>query len=161
MGDQRGCRVRKHQVHHCQSMARIEKTCCCGVSKRHALRTAEFLLVNCMECVDVSLRAAGPIFVCIAVTLISGVIWTWFTYVLDRLADPGHPLRYFHLLIAFTLIFNVFFNYLSTVFTKPGFTPINFEPPPPDLETQRLEDEHEKYHPDGFSRFCKKCRRPK
>jgi len=115
----------------------------------------EFLLIQCMKCVDVSLRAAGPAFVVFAITLISGVIYTWFTYIIDKLAEPGTLLRYFHLLIASTLIFNVFFNYLSTVLTPPGKTPDDYEHPAPDAEA-RLQDPHDQYYADGFGRFCKK-----
>ena len=141
-------------------MVHREQQCCCGVSRRQAIHTAEFMLVHCMKCVDVSLRAAGPAFVVFAITLISGVIWTWFTYVIDKLAAEGTLLRYAHISVAFTLIFNVFFNYLSTVLTPPGATPAEYEHPPADPEA-RLEDPNEQYYADGFSRFCKKCRRPK
>mmetsp|Transcript_55219 Transcript_55219/g.89496 ORF Transcript_55219/g.89496 Transcript_55219/m.89496 type:complete len:353 (-) Transcript_55219:481-1539(-) len=140
-------------------MVQNEK-CMCGVSRRQALHVGEFFLIQCMKCVDVSLRAAGPAFVVFAITLISGVIYTWFTYIIDKLADPGTLVRSLHILIASTLIFNVFFNYLSTVLTSPGKTPDDYEHPAPDAEA-RLQDPHDQYYADGFGRFCKKCRRPK
>ena len=41
-----------------------------------------------------------------AITLISGVIYTWFTFIIDKIADPGTPLRYFHLLVCSARIFS-------------------------------------------------------
>eukprot|EP00292_Cryptomonas_paramecium_P011606 CAMPEP_0113707556 /NCGR_PEP_ID=MMETSP0038_2-20120614/28468_1 /TAXON_ID=2898 /ORGANISM="Cryptomonas paramecium" /LENGTH=309 /DNA_ID=CAMNT_0000633117 /DNA_START=25 /DNA_END=951 /DNA_ORIENTATION=+ /assembly_acc=CAM_ASM_000170 len=125
--------------------------------KRCIVTTIDTWVFSTLKFFDFFLRWAGPVFVVIAVVLISGVIWTWFNYVLPTLAEPKSFLQLVHIMIANFLIFNVFFNYFMTLFTRPGNPPEDYGMTC-DVENGRGEET--KYW-DGFGRFCKKCRKPK
>mmetsp|Transcript_60253 Transcript_60253/g.141947 ORF Transcript_60253/g.141947 Transcript_60253/m.141947 type:complete len:337 (+) Transcript_60253:51-1061(+) len=127
--------------------------------KRVCFKLLETCIFASMGVIDNALRIIGPFFVLFAVTLISGVIWAWFKYILDTVADPGTPMRYVHITIACTLIFNVAWNYFRTVFVSPGQTPDEYDQN--DIETGVVSKLDPGKFWDGFGRFCKKCRKPK
>jgi len=113
-----------------------------------------------LGCFDNFLRAVGPVFVFFAVVLISGVVYSWFTFVLPVIAPPGSLLWTVYIVVAVWLTFNVYWNYISTIVTPAGAVPSDYEDPlPRDPESQL--DMREEKHPDGFKRWCKKCRKPK
>mmetsp|Transcript_47955 Transcript_47955/g.116783 ORF Transcript_47955/g.116783 Transcript_47955/m.116783 type:complete len:321 (-) Transcript_47955:177-1139(-) len=116
----------------------------------------DIFLTNMLKCFDAFLRAAGPIFVCFAITLVSGVVYSWFTFVLPNLAEKDTVGYYFHVTIAVWLTYNVAWNYLKTVLTPPGQPPEDWGQ---DIEGQG--GELAGRHPDGSKRWCKKCKRPK
>jgi len=114
-------------------------------------RTWNAFLLCCERVVDVGLRITGPIYVVLATSLISVVIYVFYTVIL--------PLRYplysvkgvIHTVCPAIVIFNIFFNYFYCVFTNPG-------QPPPVLRPDNLVDAE---IAERYTRWCKRCRKPK
>eukprot|EP01095_Lingulamoeba_sp_RSL-Kostka_P005548 TRINITY_DN168_c0_g2_i1.p1 TRINITY_DN168_c0_g2~~TRINITY_DN168_c0_g2_i1.p1 ORF type:complete len:315 (+),score=48.72 TRINITY_DN168_c0_g2_i1:43-987(+) len=94
----------------------------------------------------------GPVCVLVALTLITGIIYVYFTAILPYYTDSyfsfiGLP----HLILAFWLIFNIYFNYLMAIFTSPGHTP----------ETYSINEEYDEDDIESVFKFCRSCKKPK
>jgi len=97
------------------------------------------------------LRITGPLYVVLATALILTVAFVFYTIIF--------PLRYsiytlegaFHATTAFLVIFNVFFNYFYCVFTNPGQPPAVLRP----------ENHVDAEIAERYTRWCKRCRKPK
>eukprot|EP00270_Netrium_digitus_P005477 TRINITY_DN17273_c0_g1_i1.p1 TRINITY_DN17273_c0_g1~~TRINITY_DN17273_c0_g1_i1.p1 ORF type:complete len:347 (+),score=55.23 TRINITY_DN17273_c0_g1_i1:84-1124(+) len=113
---------------------------------------------------DTFVRMAGPIFIVIAVTLISAVIFVHFAILLPLLFPVLSWRLVMHILLSLWLAFNVFFNYFFCIQTDPG------RPPPlsewaADLFLLHTEDPWRDPQlatfPRLLVRWCRQCRRPK
>jgi hypothetical protein len=68
---------------------------------------------------------AGNVLIALASTLITFVIYTYFSVLYPVLAPTWGLLKYLHLVIAFTLVFNIAFNYYRVVTVSPGYPPLD------------------------------------
>lgn len=71
-------------------------------------------------CFDWIMWALGPVMVCLALTLISGIAYSFFAALLPYLVDPGSFWYPINQLFGGMLLVNVLWNYLSCIMTKPG-----------------------------------------
>jgi len=111
-------------------------------------------------CVDNAVRLAGPLFVLLALALIAGVVHVLFFEIIPYYSpDYFSHVSIFYFSISFFLLFNIVFNYYMTIFTLPGESP-NPNQEEGDVEAQ-LARETEVKKGDGFTRFCKFCKKPK
>jgi len=99
----------------------------------------------------------GPFFILLAVVLISGCVFLYYTAILPYVTEGGAILYYLNLVLSMWLLSNIFFNYFTTVFTKPGSPPIP-EGPLTDTENPKIckkcfAYKHERTH------HCSVCRR--
>jgi len=112
-------------------------------------------------CVDSGVRALGPLFVLIAITLIFGVVyvllWELLPYYTPSLTSPQAIL---HISFSGFMLFNILFNYGMTIFTPPGIPP-NIDPEEASQVETLLKSEPNVRRGEGFSRVCKFCKKPK
>lgn len=119
---------------------------------RHSMGSYMLACMGVIEtCVDTTLRVSGPLYVVVATVLISGVAYVFFTVLLPLRHGIYTPVGAAHCAVALTLIFNIFFNYFHCIFTNPGAPPATLQP----------EDMIDAEIADKFTRWCKKCRKPK
>lgn len=110
---------------------------------------------------DNGIRLAGPLFILLAVSLIGAVIYILLYYLIPFYTELVSPTAGIILLcITLFLSTNIFFNYYMTIFTPPGKTPDQ------SAEEKRLLEQQVKREPEmkkgeGFSRFCKFCKKSK
>ncbi|GMH33408.1 hypothetical protein BSKO_01242 [Bryopsis sp. KO-2023] len=114
---------------------------CCSVLDRLL-----FLVELVME---KAIRWMGPLYVITATALVLTVAYVFFFILLVEMKhDSIRHHEGFHGCVGFFLLFNVLFNYLGCVFTKPGNTATADQEV---LNSSIME----------HWRFCKKCNRPK
>eukprot|EP00736_Rhodelphis_marinus_P008506 Rmarinus@m.4134 len=112
--------------------------------------------------IDGIMKAAGPVFVCTAFILTHGVIGVYFWYIYPRIYRVGGLYAFLNLVIALTVIGNIFFNYIMCLTTPPGRPEIGSA----DIEAavdDWGQDDGVAYKDGGRHKsFCKKCqkRRP-
>eukprot|EP00933_Yihiella_yeosuensis_P033078 TRINITY_DN26782_c0_g1_i1.p1 TRINITY_DN26782_c0_g1~~TRINITY_DN26782_c0_g1_i1.p1 ORF type:complete len:356 (+),score=41.41 TRINITY_DN26782_c0_g1_i1:87-1070(+) len=108
---------------------------------------------KCMDCMDTCIRVVGPVFICLALAIISGVAYTFFTVVLPEKAASGTSnfMLTVEFLLGFFLLVNLIYNYLMAIFIAPG--------EPPELEDVDVIDEESLE--DAGPNKCKKCKRLK
>eukprot|EP01116_Phalansterium_solitarium_P000849 TRINITY_DN10698_c0_g1_i1.p1 TRINITY_DN10698_c0_g1~~TRINITY_DN10698_c0_g1_i1.p1 ORF type:complete len:322 (-),score=67.46 TRINITY_DN10698_c0_g1_i1:2-967(-) len=109
---------------------------------------------------DFLVRAAGPFFVLVASGLISLVVFFHFKHVLPQLVSLQSPLGVACVGASVFIAGNIYFNYVMTVITRPGYSP------EPDEEAAAaavaaLAGEPVPRRGEGFSKVCKQCRRAK
>lgn len=102
-----------------------------------------------------SIRLLGPVLVCGALILISSVAIIFFLALVPYYATPWTLAYAFHVLAGAFILFNVYYNYLMTVFTPPG------QPPDTHVDEAEIRAEVAPLRGQGFSRFCKTCKRSK
>jgi len=112
---------------------------------------------------DNGMRVVGPLFVLLAVTLIGGVIYVLLFDLIPYYTENISPYAGMVLLgITILLSTNIFFNYYMIVVTPPGHTPEVDEAEANKIEQlMRQEAGHEIKKGEGFSRFCKFCKKAK
>lgn len=109
--------------------------------------------------IDKAVEVAGPLYIALAVTLISGIIYLFFTVILPSIHSPNSLQGIIHIIIAIWLIFNVFFNYFYCVKTDPG-SPSDFM----DVEQDpmSLSSRQDASGSEGLAvRWCKSCQKVK
>jgi len=107
---------------------------------------------------DLAVRLAGPVFVLLATSLISGIMVIHFRGIVPYHTPYDTPLGALHLIASVFVCFNIGFNYFMTVFTPPGFSPAVQEN---SEETEKLKREAAPKRGEGFSKYCKLCKKPK
>ncbi|KAH7416429.1 hypothetical protein KP509_14G091300 [Ceratopteris richardii] len=70
--------------------------------------------------IDKAVQLAGPLYIILAVTLISCIIYLFFTTILPSIHSLTSLQGISHAIISIWLIFNVFFNYMYCIRTDPG-----------------------------------------
>jgi len=120
-------------------------------------------------CVDNGIRALGPIFVLIGISIISGVVYVLFYEVtpyyvaegVDTLAWlTGTVWGLSHLAASAFLLFNVLFNYSMAIFVSPGESP-KLTPEESQHVESLMKSETNVRRGEGFTRICKFCKKPK
>ncbi|XP_073388831.1 probable protein S-acyltransferase 16 isoform X4 [Physcomitrium patens] len=106
---------------------------------------------------DYSVQVAGPLYILLAFSLISSVIYLFLVSILPAVYPLSSWQGIAHLLVAGWLAFNVFFNYFCCICTDPGSSPIISDTVMP-LARYEMDLEGADYAP---SRWCKRCRKPK
>eukprot|EP00003_Mantamonas_plastica_P026826 TRINITY_DN560_c0_g1_i1.p1 TRINITY_DN560_c0_g1~~TRINITY_DN560_c0_g1_i1.p1 ORF type:complete len:263 (-),score=39.51 TRINITY_DN560_c0_g1_i1:530-1318(-) len=106
--------------------------------------------------VDIFMMVLGPLLILLATSLISFVIYVFFYGVWGKLTGDSFFLKLFHITIDIWLMFNVFYNYYSVVRTKPGSVPDSI-----DMETGLVVDEVAPPKGEGFTKYCKRCKKHK
>eukprot|EP00439_Symbiodinium_sp_Y106_P019547 s585_g2.t1 len=100
----------------CIGPRRLARQClrCCG-------QCCNFVL----DCVDVALRVIGPLFVLLALSLVSFVTYTFFTVLIPHLADSGTSSSQllFEMALGCFLLVNILYNYAMAVCLNPGVPP--------------------------------------
>jgi len=107
---------------------------------------------------DFAIRLVGPIFVIIATVLISGVIVIFFRAILPYYGDYTSFFGLTHIAIGGYFTFCIYFNYFMAIFTSPGGVPEDHKQPNTPEQTQ---GETSVKKGQGFSRYCKECKKPK
>jgi len=105
------------------------------------------------------MRLLGPFLVLIATALIALVIVIHFRALLPYYTPYNSFFGLFHLIWSIFASFNIFFNYFMVIFTPPGFSPEEIQMSPEELENLRREPAPKRG--EGFSRYCKLCKKPK
>jgi palmitoyltransferase len=108
---------------------------------------------------DIGLKVMGPAFVTFGLAIISAVVYVYFTVVLPYHADYMSTAGLIHMSWASFVILGIMYNYIMVIITPPG------TPPMPAPEEEKLVEE-KKNEPapargEGFSRYCKACKKPK
>jgi palmitoyltransferase len=104
----------------------------------------------------------GPLFVCVALTLISACAYTFFGGLLPYWhGSITSPAGIVHTLFAFFLASQLAFNYVATVITSPGHAPVVPKTPANAALLDQLAEERKPPKGQGFSRYCKSCAAPK
>jgi palmitoyltransferase len=125
-----------------------------------ATKLGEWVADRCFDCVDHAVYYVGPLFVCIAVTLISGCYYGMYTAVLPYNHAYASPAGLAHAVWFTWLAFNIMFNYVSAATVDPG------RPDPAltegalaedglTVDDVRAEEPPRKGH--GFARYCRRC----
>jgi len=113
-----------------------------------------FGLKKFFECL---IRMVGPLFVLLASGLISGVIVIHFKVIIPFYSSYTSFTGVLNTVISAFVAFNIGFNYFMCIFTPPGYSPdvkgINSDQHPVDEPAPRRGQ--------GFSKYCKSCRKPK
>eukprot|EP00271_Cylindrocystis_brebissonii_P006976 TRINITY_DN1999_c3_g1_i1.p1 TRINITY_DN1999_c3_g1~~TRINITY_DN1999_c3_g1_i1.p1 ORF type:complete len:419 (+),score=44.77 TRINITY_DN1999_c3_g1_i1:171-1427(+) len=126
-------------------------------------RRLEVMMSNfmgrCEVWVDTSIRVSGPVYIVLAVTLISGVIYVYFTALLPLMAPFLSIKGFLHTLLALWLAGNVFFNYYMCITTDPGTPPEHIDAAPDASFGSSYSDRL--VEGQGSIRWCKRCRKPK
>ncbi|KAJ7533071.1 hypothetical protein O6H91_13G031700 [Diphasiastrum complanatum] len=126
------------------------------------LRCFRPMWYNCMSrlqrFVDYSVQVGGPLYIILAVILISCVIYLLFTAILPGIYQFYSIHWILHTAVASWLTFNVFFNYYNCVCTDPG-TPSNVDLAPDSQIIGRREVSESNFS--AMIRWCKRCQKPK
>lgn len=69
---------------------------------------------------DMLLWCGGPLFIVLAVVLIGGCGFLYFTAILPYVFPEQTPLSILNLIISVWIVVNMAFNYFTCVFTPPG-----------------------------------------
>jgi len=124
------------------------------------------ILIKCagpIRCIkytgETFLRALGPVLILFAMTLISVLSIIWFTELMPFYTPYGTLLNLPHTALSIFVLFNIIFNYLMTVMTPPGSPPAAREEEKELLEN--LKREPAPRRGEGFSRYCKVCKKVK
>jgi len=111
--------------------------------------------------VDNGMRVIGPVMITLAVTLISLVIYVILYQIIPFYIETVSPSAGIVLLfITIILGSNIAFNYYMTIFTPPGCAP-DQTPEEVKLAEQQATREPDARRGEGFSRFCKFCKKSK
>jgi len=103
-----------------------------------------------------AIRILGPVFVLLALSLISGIIFVYYRALLPYYWAGWRPGGIAHLLLSVFLSANIFYNYTLVVLTKPGSPPDD-----PHADDDELRRAPVPRRGEGFSRYCKQCKRAK
>ncbi|KAG0589484.1 hypothetical protein KC19_1G023500 [Ceratodon purpureus] len=133
---------------------------CCSSDRCRVSSLWNTFITRFHTCLDYSVQVAGPLYILLAFSLISSVIYLFVVSVLPAIHNLSSWQGMVHLSIAGWLSFNVFFNYICCIYTDPGSSsPLSdavIEAKPVsrfDVDVEGL----------GYSstRWCKRCRKPK
>eukprot|EP00405_Crypthecodinium_cohnii_P016845 CAMPEP_0206456564 /NCGR_PEP_ID=MMETSP0324_2-20121206/22447_1 /ASSEMBLY_ACC=CAM_ASM_000836 /TAXON_ID=2866 /ORGANISM="Crypthecodinium cohnii, Strain Seligo" /LENGTH=319 /DNA_ID=CAMNT_0053927531 /DNA_START=215 /DNA_END=1170 /DNA_ORIENTATION=+ len=98
----------------------------CVVACRRSLRDMAGIADRLIDCgarlFSIAVLILGPCLICVAIGLISFVIYTWFTHAVPIMDDKGLPTGGLTLLGLF-LVSNALYNYARTICTAPGSPP--------------------------------------
>lgn len=117
------------------------------------------LILRMQIFIDRAVQLGGPLYIALAVTLISCIIYLFFTTILPSIHSIYSVGGIAHILISAWLIFNVFFNYFYCIKTDPGSPPDVI-----DLEQNslRIGSRQEALGDEAMvARWCKRCQKPK
>mmetsp|Transcript_25558 Transcript_25558/g.60795 ORF Transcript_25558/g.60795 Transcript_25558/m.60795 type:complete len:243 (-) Transcript_25558:277-1005(-) len=114
-------------------------------------RCIGFIADNLELIVDIAVRVTGPIYILIAVVLISAVAYVFFTAVLPMYRGPLW-LASFHWTLSVYLALNIYYNYAMCIRTDPSSTL--------DVDIALLE-QCPAINSFGAVRFCNRCNRNK
>ncbi|KAI5072010.1 hypothetical protein GOP47_0012116 [Adiantum capillus-veneris] len=106
--------------------------------------------------IDKSIQLAGPFYIFLAVTLISCIIYLFFTTILPSIHSVNSFKGISHVIISIWLIFNVFFNYIYCIKTDPG-SPSDFT----DVEHDSISSSNGQEASGVAMRWCKNCQKAK
>jgi palmitoyltransferase len=120
--------------------------------------TLKFALAG-KKLIEFMMRLAGPIFVFLATTLITGIMVVHFQVLLPYYTPYDTFLGLLHTIWSVFVCFNMAFNYYMVVFSLPGKTPDVTEEEKIYVEDLKKIPEPKKG--EGFSRYCKICKKPK
>lgn len=109
----------------------------------------------------VMMKAMGLFLVTLALGLIGGVALFWFYVILPLLTVDYSFGRYFHIVLAIIVLFEVLFNYFMVVRTNPGNPPVEWtQAMEKHIDTLRT-DTADPRKGEGFSMWCKRCNKAK
>jgi palmitoyltransferase len=111
--------------------------------------------------IDIAVRVAGPLFVLVALSLMCACGFTFYAGILPYYTPYDSPLGWLHVLWSAWLVFNFAFNYLMCIFTSPGHSPDRFSDADNAALLEQLRSEPAPKKGQGFSRYCKTCKKPK
>lgn len=109
--------------------------------------------------IDKAVEVAGPLYIALAVSLISCIIYLFFTVILPSIHSLNSLKGVIHIIISIWLIFNVFFNYYYCVKTDPG-SPTDFMDVEQDPMTL-INREDDSVSKGLVVRWCKSCQKLK
>merc|ERR1711916_11768 len=118
---------------------------CRGLFERMASGVVQVLkYVQCVA--DTLIRLIGPLFVLLALTLTSSVIYVWWVVLLPlHVPDVWSVWGALHSMVALCLIANILYNYIACIITPPG------SPSKEDMAAANVPLD------DDEGAFCKKC----
>ncbi|KAG6545226.1 hypothetical protein Mapa_013338 [Marchantia paleacea] len=111
-------------------------------------------IVRVQVILDAAVKTAGPLYILLALSLLSCIIYLYYTTVLPAVHDLHSVEGLAHLFLSAWLVYNVFFNYFWCIQTDPGSPPMNFD----------VGEDLSKFETDSGIpqiRWCKRCRRSK
>lgn len=125
-------------------------------------RFSSFLLTalgRSLDLFDICIKILGPIFMCLALGLISFETYVYFTFVVPGMGDDNLVMKAPLTFLGVFLLMNLVYNYLKAAFTNPGTPPEWNSETMVELghESKLLEEGSEKI----VSRRCNKCNRQK
>ncbi|KAL3701144.1 hypothetical protein R1sor_019166 [Riccia sorocarpa] len=103
---------------------------------------------------DSAVKTAGPLYILLALSLLSCIIYLYYTAVLPAVHQLNSVEGIAHLIVSIWLIYNVFFNYYWCIQSDPGSPPLEF-----DLGADM--SQYETGAPVPQMRWCKRCRKAK
>lgn len=107
------------------------------------------------QAASLAIRAMGPVLVLGALGLITGIATIFFLALVPYYTTPYSIAYCLHCAVGAFILFNIYYNYLSCVFTPPG------APPDVPVDEAELRNEVVPARGQGFARFCKTCKRSK
>jgi len=132
------------------------------------LRVSKRLAFNCLFalkwCFESFIRVVGPVFVVLALTLISGVIYVHFVNSIPFYGPYTSLGNLLHLIMSVYISFCIGYNYLCAVLVPPGSPPSSEELGLTSTQLSALQNDEidqKGYVPHEYRRFCKRCNRPK
>ena len=108
------------------------------------------------------MKFLGPVLVCVAVGLVLSISAAYFAVLAPAVMDVFSPTWFVVSSIGVWILFNLLFNYLSCIFTPPGYPPGTLSEE--ELARARAHRDGPTPSPgagEGFSLWCKKCDAPK
>jgi len=125
---------------------------------RRTLRDGLRLLDNSIEfgfsIFHVVMKVLGPCLICLALSLIGFVTYTFFVHALPLMDDIGVPGQFVLTMVGLFLLLNTLYNYGKSILTDAGT--------PPDFDKHRAEiDANAEELGEGPPRQCKRCHRLK
>merc|ERR1712130_303595 len=81
------------------------------------------VLGRSLDLFDICIKILGPIFMCLALSLISFETYVYFTYVVPGMGDDGMVMKVPVTSLGVFLLMNLIYNYLKAAFTNPGTPP--------------------------------------
>lgn len=110
---------------------------------------------------DIFMRLLGPLLVLLATGLISMVVVTFFRTLMPTVTENFSAYWWANVVVGGWILFNIFFNYASCIFTSPGQPPKASAEESAALRDADASSASDPRNGGEYSKWCKTCNQPK